>query len=387
MQLNFNFFNLLILTGCIQGVILAILILTKDYKSKSNLFLSFLLLAYSFNNLNAVFFDSRLSLQVPQLLIFPFSFILAIGPSLYLHTKFTIYPAAQFKKIDCLHFLPFLIEFSWYTGLSLLFLGKPQSILTFYHQNENYYSLPEQVAGIISVFIYLFLTLKMLTQNTSRLKNTHSSLEGLIHKRLKMLLILLGLGWVIWLILIVIDVAFFNFSLDQYIYYPLYIVMSVTIYAIGYSGYFQKTVIIESSPADRIPKDEKPNPVLEEIARRALSLMEEKKLFLDIDLRLKHVAEALQVPTAKLSSALKSVVRKNFYDFVNEFRVKEVQQRLTDPGYNQFTLTSIALDCGFNSKSAFNEIFKRYTGKTPKAYKADAQKDVRLINPDVSRTL
>ena len=74
----------------------------------------------------------------------------------------------------------------------------------------------------------------------------------------------------------------------------------------------------------------------------------------------------------------------NFYDFVNDYRVEEIKQKLADPAQNQYTLNALAFDCGFNSKSTFNELFKKNTGKTPKEYKHWAQKEVRMMHTDVS---
>jgi len=50
--------------------------------------------------------------------------------------------------------------------------------------------------------------------------------------------------------------------------------------------------------------------------------------------------------------------------------VEEFERRIVDKKYNHFTLLAIGLDCGFNTKSSFNSIFKKLTGKTPSEYKA-----------------
>jgi AraC-like DNA-binding protein len=385
MRLNFNFFNILILTACIQGMILGVLILVKDYRSKSNLFLSILLFAYSLNNLNAVFFDSRLALQIPALLICPFSLILVIGPALYLHTRFTIHPSEKFSKMAYLHFLPVTLELLWYASLSIRFWAQPQAILNFYRRFEDFYSLPEQLAGIVSVFIYLFFTINILKKNKMRLKDTYSSVDGRSQNRLRNLVMMLGLGWLIWLVLIVLDIGWYHFSLDQNVYYPLYLVMAFTIYAIGYSGYFSKQQFEEMAPALFSSKEMVADVMLEQIAQQALGVMEAKQLYLEPDLRLRNLAEAIQTPSNRLSTALKLVLQTNFYDFVNQYRVKAVQEKLRDPSFDLFTLTSIAYDCGFNSKSTFNEAFKKITGITPKEYKKSCKTDVRTNIPDVSK--
>jgi AraC-like DNA-binding protein len=60
----------------------------------------------------------------------------------------------------------------------------------------------------------------------------------------------------------------------------------------------------------------------------------------------------------------------NFYNLVNEYRIKEVKERMKSDDYRQLTILAIAYDSGFNSKSSFNTIFKEKTGETPSEYLA-----------------
>ncbi|MBC8767312.1 helix-turn-helix domain-containing protein [Arenibacter sp. BSSL-BM3] len=97
-------------------------------------------------------------------------------------------------------------------------------------------------------------------------------------------------------------------------------------------------------------------------------LMETDKIYLDSELGLSQLAEKIEVSTNHLSMLLNDYIGKNFYDYINHYRVEEVKKRLKDPYYQKQTISSIGGDCGFNSKSAFNRIFKNLTGKTPSAY-------------------
>ncbi|MCK0156303.1 helix-turn-helix domain-containing protein [Cellulophaga sp. F20128] len=97
-------------------------------------------------------------------------------------------------------------------------------------------------------------------------------------------------------------------------------------------------------------------------------LMNREQLYLDAELSLNQLAEKMGVSANHLSMLLNDAIGKNFYDYVNHFRVEEVKQRLTNPNYSKQTISSIGGDCGFNSKSAFNRIFKNSTGKTPSQY-------------------
>lgn len=99
------------------------------------------------------------------------------------------------------------------------------------------------------------------------------------------------------------------------------------------------------------------------------SLMIMEKLYLDPELGLNGLAQRLNVTPNHLSMLLNDHIGKNFHDYVNSYRIEEVKQRLLDPIYNNLTISSIGGDCGFNSKSAFNRIFKNSTGKTPSEYR------------------
>ena len=102
-------------------------------------------------------------------------------------------------------------------------------------------------------------------------------------------------------------------------------------------------------------------------------LMETEKVYLDSELGLSQLAEKIDVSTNHLSMLLNDYIGKNFYDYVNYFRVEEVKSRLKNPEYQKQTLSSIGGDCGFNSKSAFNRIFKNLTGKTPSEFQNMSQ--------------
>src|SRR5690606_35862983 len=120
----------------------------------------------------------------------------------------------------------------------------------------------------------------------------------------------------------------------------------------------------------------KPRPIIMEtneedrqVIKTLESLMISEKLYLDPELGLNSLAQRFDVTHNHLSMLLNDHIGKNFHDYVNAFRIEEVKERLLDPMYNNLTISSIGGDCGFNSKSAFNRIFKNSTGKTPSEYR------------------
>ena len=97
--------------------------------------------------------------------------------------------------------------------------------------------------------------------------------------------------------------------------------------------------------------------------------MKIEKPFLDPELTIKDVADHLHISRHHITQVINEKLGKNFFTWINEYRVEEVKERLLNPDYSHLTIVAIAYDCGFNSKSAFNSIFKKETGRTPSEFR------------------
>ena len=94
--------------------------------------------------------------------------------------------------------------------------------------------------------------------------------------------------------------------------------------------------------------------------------------YLQNDLNLTELAQRIGTSTQLLSEYLNVVLQQNFFDYINSLRVAEVQRQLkaADATKTNTTLLSLAFAAGFNSKSTFNTAFRKHTGMTPSAWRA-----------------
>ena len=99
-----------------------------------------------------------------------------------------------------------------------------------------------------------------------------------------------------------------------------------------------------------------------------LLLMQIEKPYIEPKLSLAQLAERLRISSNHLSQIINQYEEKNFYDFVNGYRVKEFITLAEKDTNKNFNLLGLAYEAGFNSKSSFNQVFKKFTSKTPSQF-------------------
>ncbi len=96
--------------------------------------------------------------------------------------------------------------------------------------------------------------------------------------------------------------------------------------------------------------------------------LRKEKPYLNPQLTLPELAMQLHISMHVLSRVINECYDKNFQDFINTYRVEEFKALITNPKYKHQTILAVALDAGFNSKTAFNRSFKKITGNTPREF-------------------
>jgi AraC-like DNA-binding protein len=173
---------------------------------------------------------------------------------------------------------------------------------------------------------------------------------------------------------IIIANEFYHFTTFKFSEAIGYCLATILISILGFYGIKQTQIftsynINSFNTAKRLPLPVVHDDAVAESVSLITKVMQSERPYLDPELTLKKLAELTRFSEFELSSLLNNEFQKNFFDFVNSYRIEEFKTQLTDPSNKNLTLLGVALNCGFNSKATFNRVFKNYTQLTPKAYK------------------
>lgn len=122
----------------------------------------------------------------------------------------------------------------------------------------------------------------------------------------------------------------------------------------------------KSVSTENIQNNQSENNVMIEKLKK---MMLEEKLFLKPELSLGETANRLGIHAHQLTKLLNIQLNKNFFEFVNEYRVDEFKRLVSNPINKHISLLGLAMDSGFNSKATFNRFFKNSTGITPSEFR------------------
>jgi AraC-like DNA-binding protein len=105
----------------------------------------------------------------------------------------------------------------------------------------------------------------------------------------------------------------------------------------------------------------------EEYVDRIIKFMDSEKPYLKSNITLDALSESIDIPARELTAIFNGHFKMNFYEFINNYRIKEAKEILkTD---KEQTISDVFLAVGFNSKSVFNTFFKKNTGMTPSEFR------------------
>ncbi|OHD62697.1 MAG: hypothetical protein A2176_12740 [Spirochaetes bacterium RBG_13_51_14] len=107
---------------------------------------------------------------------------------------------------------------------------------------------------------------------------------------------------------------------------------------------------------------------IDTIRVKLFSLMEKEHAYRDGDMTLRTLSQKMSLTPHQLSQFLNEQLKTSFATFINKYRVNEAKKLLSENA-DQNILT-ICYVVGFNSKSSFNTVFKKLTGRTPTVFRS-----------------
>lgn len=359
------FILLLIAAG--QGVFLSATLCTNRDKGLSNLFLGLIVLFFSLQLFDLVLLSSGKALEYPHLTFWSIPFNLAFGPLLYLYIL-SFNSKKELKRVHLLHFIPFLLHLGY---ISLVYhfhkadyktelireLLIVQSGLT--DQPPSFSDLTSAIIMYLQFAVYVFLSHKLIRSED----NYRSWL-----RKLWIAIVVIGLFGFIQFILLVIGV-----DQQPVTGYLAAIMALLYIYTGAILLVKRPKVIFGTGEAPKYQYSSLRTEQSPMVLQQLRDYMDEHSSYRQPDLTLKQLAKLTGLSERHISQTINEQLGQNFSDFLNEYRVNEFKAQINQPNNQHLSLLGIAMDCGFNSKSTFNTVFKRFTGLTPSQFKRQQQ--------------
>ncbi|MEQ9300961.1 MAG: helix-turn-helix domain-containing protein [Cyclobacteriaceae bacterium] len=335
MEPAFDFWTVAMTIAASQGVFLSILIFLR--KSKINNLLGGLILSFSLCILFYVLYWTN------YLSYFPFQ-IRALGGMTFIMGPLMLFYIRSGQRLFYYrnwHFLPALMY------LSLFFIVDVWILSPYLEVVQNIH------LAVYALFVYLAVK-----------QSTHKGEESskLVAWRFKLAWAFSGYAATFLTYYLLVWTGQLELSYD----YAISIASCIFIYYIGIQG-FSKHDLLQQYDNGKYANGLLPKSAAESILKKVKSHMQNSRPYLNSDLRLNELAEALQISSHDLSQALNKYEGKSFTDFVNEFRVESAKKELRLS--NDKKIIHVAYDCGFNNKVSFNNAFKKFTGVAPSQFR------------------
>ncbi|MEL7005500.1 MAG: helix-turn-helix transcriptional regulator [Bacteroidota bacterium] len=291
------------------------------------------------------------------------------GALIYFYTIAQTQANFKLERKHLIHFLPVFIQisFSVFVRLQNLYWDGTRESLSWLGYYGYVLWMNNSTIYIIASSLIIFYglkSLKLLNSLSASLEIDETKLRW-IKRIITSFLVYFSLVLLVLLIDLIVykstnQDSYFYFT--RFYYYPFFIGMAILTYWIGIEGFSRRNDPESSKKSLHHPHNYEHLKVISEKLQRA---MEHDKLYKNQELSLPILAKEIGIKPYLISRSLNEVLKKRFNDFVNEYRVREVQELLRDSQNANYTLLSIAMEAGFNSKSSFNRAIKKHLGISP----------------------
>jgi len=343
------------------GLFAFFLVTLKKGNRLGNIIFAVFLFSKCLGIINHLIFHLQVNNPHVYFLLNPFGFL--FGPALYFYVRSLTFRDFKFKKRDVIHLLPFVsvwIFFSWIfhfrsTAVKL-------QILTSIVERIPFEEIIMTTLLFVLVAFYVGAAILILKGYRNNLKEIYSTLD---EKNL------------LWLNMVVFGfAAIWMFDIAGFVMYlsgiPHLLLSSMTmalifIFAnfVVFTGLKQPEIFTGAEQKVKYLHSPLTQAEKEQYLKQLHSFMESERPYLNPSLTILNLSKKLSISSRYLSQVINESLGVNFYDYVNQYRIEEAKRIMADTTQDYGNILDVLFDSGFNSKSAFNRVFKNLTGMTP----------------------
>lgn len=104
------------------------------------------------------------------------------------------------------------------------------------------------------------------------------------------------------------------------------------------------------------------------LAEKLEIVMHREKPYTNPNLKIADLAVSIGTSSHTLSYLFNQYLNRNYYDYINDYRIAEFKRLVEKDEYAKYTLSALAELCGFSSRASFFRYFKKATNITPNEY-------------------
>jgi AraC-like DNA-binding protein len=363
---TFEFNDILNVVILVQLLLFSVYLLTqKKGKLISNKILAVFLFSKSLVLINFLLY--RFSVRSPHVyfILIPFAFL--YGPPLFLYVKSLVYKNFALKKWDALHLVPFALCSGYFIYLyHLRSTATKVRILTAAVEQTRIEEIIIIGSIHLQIICYLIAAVLTLLNYRSEFKKIYSNTGRMYFSWLNFVLFGYILIWIVDVSIFILDCI----SIPASFLNSLALVLTF-IYAniIVYKGLKQPEIFNGIEKRPKYTRSKLTQPEKATYLKKLESYMQQEKPYLISSLTINDLGKKVSTPPRYLSQIINESLGKNFFDFVNSYRVEEAKKMLQDSSNSRFNIMELLFEVGFNTKSVFNRVFKNHTGMTPTEYK------------------
>ncbi|HMQ46472.1 MAG TPA: helix-turn-helix transcriptional regulator [Saprospiraceae bacterium] len=346
--------DLLLSVGLAQSIFLSIVLWQKKMSNYPAVFyLTLMLVMLGVIMLLRATYQPDWVKYVTALILIPDAILFLIGPFLYFFTRSLLQLPLPQKPYRYWHFIPATIHILLLNTFIGLHLNEVLHFLNDQHIQVIFFYI--EGLSILSLTSYIWLSVRDYRHYRAAWQQRFS--QPFPAHFLRPFFITGYLLVFFWLLSFLNNL--FSEKPDYTAYFIMWLLLVAYVFFLGYQILLRPD-ILELPPLKIY--------LAEAEMEKVATYVREQKPYLNPDLKLQDLAEALQMPKNELSKILNHAFGKNFFDYINHWRIQEFIELHKHPRNSHLNISDMAYLSGFNSRTAFNRAFRKATGKTPSAY-------------------